>query len=183
MSTPAAPQPAPMIRLNKLVQAPAQRVYDAWLDPAQMKRWWLPDTSAAACDVQIDPRVGGAFRINMGTAEKPFVAVGKYTVMDPPRRLAFTWSWEQTPGFADDSLVTIEFYEIDNPRHPPHGEDQGDGTSHSSPRATEIVFTHERLNTALSRSDHTGGWWSALVALGYHVRGIDPREAMKAKGS
>ena len=44
--------------------------------------------------------------------------------------------------------------------------------------ATEIVLTHEGLNTPVERSEHTGGWWGCLKALGYFVRGIDPREAM-----
>ena len=165
--------PPQSIRLHKLVQAPIQRVYDAWLDPTQLTEWWRPDPNGGVSEVQIDARVGGTYRINMGSREKPFIATGQYTVLDRPHRLAFTWSYEQMPGVAQDSLVTIELYEVDNPHHAE--------TPESSPKATEIVFTHERLTTPAARSDHNGGWWNLLVSLGYFVRGVNPRDAMQKK--
>lgn len=163
MSNPSPP--AAFVRLNKLVQAPAQKVYDAWLDPAQIKRWWMPGEKAVCTNAQVDARVGGSYRIAMGE----MAGVGTFVELDPPHRIVMTWNWEGGPPMAVNSQITIELFEIDNP----HASDDN-----PIPRATEIVFTHDRLATAIERSEHTGGWWSVLQALGYHVRGVEPRGAM-----
>ncbi|MEM9913965.1 MAG: hypothetical protein AAF911_03280 [Planctomycetota bacterium] len=42
---------------------------------------------------------------------------------------------------------------------------------------TELFYNDIRRNAA-ERGEHSGGWWSCLRALGYHVRGVDAREAM-----
>lgn len=156
--------PAPMIRLNKLVRASRERVWAAWTDPDQFCQWWAPGPTEICRVVHIDLRVGGAFRFEMESKGKPMGSYGTYTRVEAPSVLAFTWTWEQMPEFGGDSLVTIELIETENPYE--------DGP------ATEVVFTHEKLRTAAERSEHTTGWWNTLRALGYHVRGIDPREAM-----
>ena len=166
--TASTPQPAPLIRLNKFVQAPPQRVYDAWLDPEQLKQWWMPDANAACSEAQIDAQVGGDFRITLGSGEQAHIAVGQYLELDPPRKIVMSWSWEMNPAMAADSLITIELLETDNPYDP---ETPG----------TEIIFTHEKLNTAVERSEHTSGWWNTLRALGYYVRGVDVQQAMYGK--
>ena len=42
MTEPAA-QPQPLVRLNKLVQASPQQVYDTWLDASLYPQWFVPD--------------------------------------------------------------------------------------------------------------------------------------------
>ncbi|MEM1208071.1 MAG: SRPBCC domain-containing protein [Planctomycetota bacterium] len=169
MSQPATladlpPAPANAIRLNKLVRAPRERVYQLWTDPVAFPKWFAPGPNTACRDVTMDVRVGGAFRFAMNDGSKDHVGIGAYTVVDPPNTLAFTWSWEGMPDFDGDSLVTIRFFDAANPH------DDGPGT--------EVVLTHERLDSAVERSEHTGGWWDTLRALGYFARGVDPREAM-----
>src|SRR5262249_6933743 len=47
---------------------------------------------------RIDPRVGGELRVCYPGGH---AAVGKITAMEPPRRIAFTWGYEQqTHGIA-----------------------------------------------------------------------------------
>lgn len=157
-------QPEPSLRLNKLVQASPQKVYDTWLDASLYPKWFAPDPGTRCTSATIDARVGGKYRIEIDTPQRLFVGFGEYIELVPGKRLVFTWSWEGEPGFGENSRITIELFEAENPH--------GDGP------ATEIVFTHAGLNTAAERSEHTGGWWGCLRALGFFVRGVDPVEAM-----
>lgn len=163
MTDPAA-SPETSIRLNKLVQASPQKVYETWLNAELYPKWFAPDPQAQCTEVQIDARVGGKFRIVIGTPGGDHIGLGEYLELVPGKRIVCTWSWEGESDFGANSTITIELFETDNPH--------GDGP------ATEIVFIHGQLNSAHERSDHFGGWWGALRAIGYFVRGIDPREAM-----
>jgi len=159
-----ASEPDKRIRLNKLVQASPQKVYDTWLDPQTYPKWFAADPNVDCTSVQIDSKVGGKIRIAMTTPDGEFIGEGEFIELQPGRRIVHAWSWLGEPDFGADSTIIIDLYETDNPH--------GDGP------ATEIVLTHEGLGTAYERSDHTGGWWSTLRAIGYFVRGVDPREAM-----
>lgn len=158
------------IRLNKLVRAPRQRVFEAWTQPEQIAAWFAPEPDTVCRDVTLEPEVGGAFRFAMESPKGLHVGGGTITAFDPPNKLAYSWSWEGMPDFGHDSHVTIELFEAENP--------YDDGRP-----ATEVVLTHERLATASERSEHTGGWWASLRALGFYVRGVDPREAMFGKAA
>ncbi|MEM1028546.1 MAG: SRPBCC domain-containing protein [Planctomycetota bacterium] len=156
----------PSIRLNKLVRATPERVYEALTTPEQYPHWFAPGPKENCGNVVIEPWVGGRFRFEMTAGDgSQHVGVGEFTEVVESRKLSYTWTWENNPDFGGNSVVTWELFEADNPYEP------------GAP-ATEIVLTHDKLPTAAERSEHTGGWWNCLRALGYHVRGVDPREAM-----
>ena len=154
-----------MIRLNKLVRAPRQRVFDAWTHGDQIVQWWGVNMEGCTTKARVDPRLGGELRVEMDMPQGKMTGVGVFTAFDPPNRLAFSWLWEEEPNFGRDSLVTVELFEAPNP--------------FEDAPATEIVLTHERLATPIERSEHFGGWYQMLRALGFFVRGVDPREAMR----
>ncbi len=167
--------PNDSIRLNKLVRASRERVFEALTVAEQAKQWWGPYPACSYSDVQLDARVGGELRVTMhlngGDHDgEEWVGVGRFTHVEPPRKLSYTWTWENDPGFGGDSLVTFELFDADNPYDP----DQP---------ATEVVLTHERIGSAHVRSEFGGGWQQTLRGLGYFVRGIDPREALVPSGS
>jgi uncharacterized protein YndB with AHSA1/START domain len=60
---------------------------------------------------------------------------GRYTVVDPPHRLAFSWVWDHEPH---ETLIEIEFEESDG--------------------ATIVRFTHSGLLDEESLRAHEGGW-------------------------
>lgn len=164
MPTPSTP-PEDRVRLNKLVQASPQQVYDTWLDAASYPKWFAPDPQSRCTEVTIDPSVGGKMRICMESAgHGKITGVGTFTELVPAKRIVYTWGWEEMPEMGAGSTVTIDLIACDNP--------YGDGP------ATEIVLTHEGLKTPIERSEHTGGWWGCLKAIGYFVRGVDPIDAM-----
>ncbi len=165
---PFAPEhPEATIRLHKLVRAPRQRVFEALSNAEQVVQWIGPmDGSCEDRHVEIDPRLGGRYAVRMNARGESWAGSGTITAFEPGRKFAYTWTWDNEPGFGGNSVVTFELFDAQNPYE--------DGP------ATEVVLTHERLATAHERSEHTGGWWDALRALGYHVRGVDAREAMRA---
>ena len=137
------------ISVHRLIKAPRQRVYDAWIDPEIRKLWWRA-TPEMACDLcQIDAQVGGSYRIAMHEGDKQHITIGQFVELDPPKKLVFTWSWEGI-DFGKDSTVTIELLEAELDDQP----------------ATELVLTHERLLSAHERSEHNAGWMGCLKQLG-----------------
>ncbi len=163
MTEPTA-QPENAVRLNKLVQAAPQKVYDTWLDASQYAKWFAPEPGVTCTGITLDATVGGTFSVVMQTPNGTHTGEGVFTELIPGRRIAFTWGWVEHPEMAEGSTVTLDFLDADNP--------YGDGP------ATEVILTHAGLDTAVKRSEHTGGWWGCLKSLGYFVRGVDPREAM-----
>ncbi len=157
--------PENRVRLHKLVQASPQQVYDTWLDATTYPKWFAPDPNSRCTSVSIDARVGGHLRIKMQSPNHGTITgTATFTQLVPGRRIAYTWGWEELPEMGAGSIVTIEFFEAENP--------YGDGP------ATEIILTHEGLKTVMERSEHTGGWWGCLKAIGYFVRGVDPIAVM-----
>src|SRR5687768_4679365 len=51
------------VRLHRVLRAPAERVYRAFLDPDAMTKW-LPPHGFTGKVHQSDPRVGGGYRIS-----------------------------------------------------------------------------------------------------------------------
>lgn len=128
--------------VRRIIAAPAEDLFDAWLDPEALAIWLRPGSGIHATESKIDARVGGRFEINMRADSGVIPHSGVYRVIDRPRRLVFTWF---SPHTGDrDSLVTVDFL--------PRGQQ------------TEVVVTHEQLPEA-KREAHNGGWTKALAKL------------------
>ena len=137
--TPPPPPGADELVVRRVLRVPRERVFAAWLDPALMARWMCPgDTHSAT--VELDPRVGGTFRIVTHHARGDEKHWGEYLAIEPPSRLSFTWISAHTDR--RPSVVTVELSE--------RGAD------------TELVLTHRRLPPDKVEA-HRGGW-SDIVA-------------------
>ena len=86
------------------VAAPAERIFQALIDPKQVMQWWnSPD-----CQIEsfsFDPRKGGCWtydtqktKLNINGTSK-FHCEGEVLEYDPPRVLAYTWiaNWHEQP--------------------------------------------------------------------------------------
>lgn len=102
----------PIVHVTRTIAAPAERVFDAWLDPAMIARFIVgPDVrEEELVHINVDPRVGGRFSFLVKRGGQPIDHVGTYREIDRPRRLVFTWGVDEEQG--DKSIVTIEI----NPR-------------------------------------------------------------------
>ena len=138
----AVNEAAPVLVVRREIAVPRQRVFDAWLDSEAMAHWMRPG-KVTHSTVEVEPRVGGSFRIQMhGGDGECFDHRGEYLAIEPPSLLAFTWISEATDQ--KPTVVTIEFLE------------RGTGT--------ELVLTHQRL-APQAIEGHRGGWTDAIRVL------------------
>lgn len=95
-SRPGAGRPD-VIRLARRFNAPAERVFHAWLDPDVAGRWLFATALEPVADVDIDPRVGGGFRFAERRDGRRVAHTGEYVEIVPHRRLVFTLAMADRP--------------------------------------------------------------------------------------
>jgi uncharacterized protein YndB with AHSA1/START domain len=127
--------------VRRTITAPADELFDAWLDPEAMAIWMRPG-SIQTTVATLDPKVGGRYEIVMRSATDTYPHTGVYRVINRPRQLAFTWISRGTEQ--RESLVTVDFI--------------------ARGAATEVVVTHELLPDGAAPS-HAEGWTGALKRL------------------
>jgi uncharacterized protein YndB with AHSA1/START domain len=78
------------------IDAPAERVFQALVDPAQVPQWWGQGGIYRCTDFHSDLRAGGTWRsAGVGPDGRGFEVFGEYLEVDRPRLLVHTWvaSW------------------------------------------------------------------------------------------
>ena len=134
------------LEIRRVINAPRERVYAAWTDPAQLKQWFGPE-NVQTRDIIADARAGGEFRWDLINSEgEEMTCRGEYRELQPGRKIVFTWQWQDDEDWENHlSIVTVEL------------SDHDDGT--------ELSLRHEQLPNEASRDGHTRGWNSALDKL------------------
>ena len=127
----------------------AQRFEDDGLgqaQPAALREWWCPSGWTAG-EIEVELRVGGAYRIAMARTAggAPVVVSGQFLEVDPPKRLVYTWCWEGAFTDMPPTLVSLEL--------------QG------SVDETLLTLRHENFVDAALRQQHRSGWISACDRL------------------
>jgi uncharacterized protein YndB with AHSA1/START domain len=91
----AAPQQTPNsdeIVCEIRIDAPAERVFQALVDPSQVVQWWGQTGIYRCTKFESDLRVGGTWRtIGLDGNGHQFEVTGEYLELDPPRLLSSTW--------------------------------------------------------------------------------------------
>jgi uncharacterized protein YndB with AHSA1/START domain len=133
------------LRIERTFQAPAGAVFRAWTSEEVMRRWFHGEHAWETPHAEVDLRIGGAVRVVM---RDPAQGVehgggGRYTEIDPPTRLAFTWTWDEDPR---ETLIELDFEESDG--------------------ATTVRLTHSGLRDEESARSHERGWGNCLDNLG-----------------
>ena len=92
---------------------PAERVFDAWLDPVWLGRWMFGPNVRDEQIVRLgtEPRVGGKFSFVVNRQGVEVDHVGEYLEVDRPRLLVFTWATRNS--LPDTSRVIVEILPID----------------------------------------------------------------------
>jgi uncharacterized protein YndB with AHSA1/START domain len=97
------------ILITREFDAPRHLLFKAWTTPELVKRWW-PAGQGEASAVEIDLRVGGAWRYEMRTNDGAEVAFhGEYLEVVPDERLVSTELNDSTPHLT--ALRTVTFVE------------------------------------------------------------------------
>jgi uncharacterized protein YndB with AHSA1/START domain len=86
------------IVIEQLVNAPADRVWQAITDRDQMKDWYFNLK-------EFRPEMGFKFQFYGGTEDKQYLHLCKVTEVIPERKISYTWQYE---GSETVSLVTFE---------------------------------------------------------------------------
>lgn len=130
------------LRMERTFQAPAQAVFDAWTNETVLRRWFHGEHDWETSHAEVDLTVGGSVRVVMLDPEKGVEhgGGGRYTEIDPPNRLAFTWVWDDDEE--RETLIELELEERDG--------------------ATTVRFTHSNLRDEESVRSHEGGWSNAF---------------------
>jgi len=134
------------LEITRFINAPRDRVYAAWTDPAQLKQWFGPE-NVQTRDLVADARVGGEFRWDLVNPEGEEMTIhGEFRELQPGKKVVFTWQWDDDEVWENHiSVVTVELSDRDG--------------------GTELRLIHEQLPNEQSRDGHTGGWNSALDKL------------------
>lgn len=83
------------VRVAAHFSVPAERVFDAWVDPALAAGWLFTTPASETHDTQLDVRIGGKWAITDRRGGVDYHAMGEYLEIAPPRRLAFTFGMPQ----------------------------------------------------------------------------------------
>lgn len=129
------------LTVSRLIPAPRERVFDAWLDPKMMARFMAGKPDMTVPRIETDPRVGGAFLIVMRT-DTDIPHKGVYRDIRRPERLEFTW---ESPYSVDGSVVSLTFTDAEG--------------------GTLLELTQRRFLDEARRDGHRAGWGHILDRL------------------
>lgn len=97
------------IQLHRVVRAPAERLYRAFLDPDAMAKW-LPPHGFTGKVHSSDAKVGGGYRMsftNFGSGKSHSFG-GTYVELTPHERIRYTDQFDD-PNLPGEMRVTITF--------------------------------------------------------------------------
>lgn len=147
MSASPAVHARPSLTIKRRLNAPRQKVFAAWTQPAQLAQWFGPEQIDRA-EAEIDARAGGRFRVVMHARDGERHEVGgAYREVVADEKLVFTWAWITTPE--RESLVTVLLK-----------DDAG---------ATLLTLTHEQLFDDAARDGHRHGWTGSFAKLEHYL--------------
>ncbi len=127
------------LRLERLIASPPELLFALWIEPAHLLKWWAPDGYEPAIDV-LETRPGGRWRMILRRPDGGAMATsGIYRVVEPPRRLVFTWAWEDQSGaHGHETEVMVSF--------------------EPAPGGTRLVLVQQRFESTQARDNHNRGW-------------------------
>ena len=98
------------LEVKRVINAPRDRVYAAWIDPAQLRQWFGPE-NVQTRNLVADARLGGKFQWDLTNPEgEEMTVVGEYRELQSGRRVVFTWKWQDDEDWErHESIVTVDF--------------------------------------------------------------------------
>jgi uncharacterized protein YndB with AHSA1/START domain len=144
------------ITVSRVIEAPPERVYEAFLDPDQLAQW-LPPTGFSAEVHHLEPEEGGTFRATFTgdtdeLAEYGHSFGGEYLELVPGERIVHTDAFEtDDPAMAGEMTVTVTFEAVDD--------------------GTEVTVHQAGIPEVIPPEDANAGWNDSLENLAELVGG------------
>jgi uncharacterized protein YndB with AHSA1/START domain len=126
------------LEVSRTIPASAEAVFDVWIDPKSPGGPWH-----GAARLIIDPAVDGLFYFAVNHEGREWAHYGRFTRIQRPSVIAYTWMSEATKGA--ESLVTLTFQ--------PTGD------------ATEVILRHTGVPDDPMGHQHKDGWTWVLSML------------------
>ena len=126
------------ITVNRTIPAPADKIYDVWIDPKSPGGPWH-----GAERVIFNPVVDGLYYLAIKHEGRVWPHYGRFTKMERPHLIEFTWMSEGTKGA--ESVVTVTL------------QQRGD--------QTDVTLRHAGVPDDELGHQHKEGWTWILNAL------------------
>jgi uncharacterized protein YndB with AHSA1/START domain len=130
------------VTVSRTIPAPAEKVFDVWLNPKSPGGPWF-----GAERVIVNPVVDGLFYLAVKHEGRTWPHYGRFTEIDRPHRLEYTWMSEGTKGAESVVTVTIE----------------------SRGEQTEVTLRHSGVPDDEMGHRHKEGWTWVLSALAENI--------------
>jgi uncharacterized protein YndB with AHSA1/START domain len=142
------------VRLHRVLRAPADRVYRAFLDPDAMAKW-LPPNGFTGKVHHMDAKAGGTYKMTFTnfTTGKSHAFGGRYVELVPNERIAYTDRFDD-PNLPGEMLTTITLKKV--------------------ACGTELTAVQEGIPAMIPVEACYLGWQESLVLLGKLVEAEIP---------
>lgn len=134
-----------VLELAWVLGAPRGHVFRALSEPATLATWWGP-AGFTTPEIELDLEVGGGYRFGMQPPDgELFHLAGEFLEIVPPRRLAYTFRWEEPDPDDRETVVTLTLDEVG--------------------AATRLSLRQGEFATEARLELHRSGWTDSLVKL------------------
>ncbi len=139
------------IETTKAFKVPVEKLYAAWIEGDQLKKWWHP-FGKNLTNVKNELKNGGAIRYEFDGDQKCQVT-GEYNEVVENKKLVYSWNWdlEHDDMKNGDYTLTIGF------------ESAGDGS--------RLNIKQEGFEEEIATAPHKQGWERGLEALRSYLEG------------
>jgi Uncharacterized conserved protein len=130
------------LSVTRTIDCPAEKVFDAWLDPEQAKKFLFATPTGQMVKAETDPRVGGKFTFVDRRDGQDVTHIGTYVELVRPKRIVF--HFEVPPFSTEPTRIEVDII--------PRGS------------ASDVTLTHRDVPKAHAEKARNG-WTTILNAL------------------
>ena len=131
------------LEITRVVDAPRDVVFNIWMTPKHLTRWWGPKDFTSTCET-LEFRESGAYRHTIHKGDHHHGMSGIYREIVVPERIVFTFAWDNEIGQpGDETLISVSFEKV-------------------AGKKTRVTFRQELFSNIESRDSHRAGWGECL---------------------